>query len=227
MRILPVLLTLVFLLNESTLHADFFAASTFDNDADGWLAVELPSPTTGPPYTILNTQNPSWVALGGNPTGYIENSLNTNSTLYWSAPSKFLGDLSSAYGYRLSFDLFDTPSNNQFDQEDVILIGGGRVLVFDNVVNPSANCTNYAISLSESGWSVNNFNGQAATQADMQSVLSNLQAIYIRGEYQLGNDTRGLDNVIITAVPEPSSILLSALFFTAVSHARFRRRNLI
>jgi hypothetical protein len=187
----------------STAQGGVPALSTFDADQDGWLVVELPYPTAGPPYSVLNTQIPTWVATGGNPGGFIQNSTaqsHANSVVYWGAPGKFLGDVSAAYGGSLSFDLFDTPATNQFNQEDLILTGGGKTVVFDTS-NPGPTWTHYSVGLTQVGWRLNNLSGAAASQADMLTVLGNLTSLYIRGEFQLGNDTRGIDNVALRPKP--------------------------
>src|SRR5262249_46260192 len=139
-----------------------------------------------------------------------DGSLPIGNTQYWSAPSKFLGDQGTSYGGSLSFDLFNTPSNNQFDEEDLVLVGRGLTLVFDTPSNPTPNWTHYSVGLLETGWKVDGLAGPAATQAQMQNALSALTALYIRGEFQLGPDSEGLDNVRLTpsAVPEPTGRIL-------------------
>jgi hypothetical protein len=57
------------------------------------------------------------------------------------------------------------------------------------------------VNIGKTGWKVDNLSGAEATQTDMLTVLSNLNTIYIRGEYQLGVDTRGIDNVVLTTAP--------------------------
>ena len=214
-----------------TAEANIIASSTFNANSDGWLGVDLTYPTSGPPYSVLNTQVPDYNATGGNPGGYIQNSLDTPypATFYWSAPSKFLGDVSGAYGGTLSFDLFDNPINNPYNQEDIILTGGGKTVVFALTSNPGVNWTPYSISLSEINWKLNTLTGSAATQADMLTVLGNLSSLYIRGEYQIAADTRGLDNVILNgtaAVPEPSSLSLALLGLSLIPMvAVYRRRS--
>ena len=182
-------------------HAGVVASSTFDTDSDGWGAVGLPYPTVGPPYTVIQPSLPTYVVAGGNPGGYLENTDNLNSTVYWVAPAKFLGNVSSVYGGTLAFDLFDAPNDRPLDQEDIIRIGGGKTVVYDTAYNPSADWTHYLVNIGKTGWKVDNLSGAEATQTDMLTVLSNLNTIYIRGEYQLGVDTRGIDNVVLTTAP--------------------------
>ena len=51
---------------------------------------------------------------------------------YWRAPGKVLGYQLEAYGGSLAFDVGNAGSGNgPFDQEDIILVGGGITLVYD------------------------------------------------------------------------------------------------
>ena len=55
------------------------------------------------------------------------------------------------------------------------------------------------------------FYGPAATAADFATVLDSVTILRIRGEYYNGvTETTGLDNVVLTAVPEPETWALMA-----------------
>lgn len=171
--------------------------STFDAGPDGW-AVGGDATSTAPTYS----------AAGGNPTGYIRaNDTVSGGTWYFIAPAKFLGNAAAAYGQNLSFDLTQqiTGGPDPFNNSDVLLTGAGISLAFDTPVNPAYYplWTSYAVPLRASaGWRVTNLTGAPATEAQMQAVLANLTALRIRGEYQTGADTGGLDNVVLrTALP--------------------------
>jgi hypothetical protein len=103
--------------------------------------------------------------------------------MYWYAPSKFLGNQGAAYGGSLSFDLAQNSTDSQFDQEDEILVGADITLVFNTLSNPGTSFTHYDVGLTEAGWKRNSLSGAAASQADMQAVLSSLTDLYIRAEY--------------------------------------------
>ena len=61
-------------------------------------------------------------AAGGNPGGFIRGVDSVvGGVWFFSAPSKFLGDDSAAYGQHLSFDLRMRGSGPLFDDSDVIL----------------------------------------------------------------------------------------------------------
>jgi hypothetical protein len=82
---------------------------------------------------------------------------------------------------------------------DIILVGGGLTIMADVGSNPpvsSSTWTSYAIGLDEtSGWHIGNLQGSAPSLEEFLTVLGDLQAIYIRGEYYSGTDTAKLDNV--------------------------------
>jgi laminin B (domain IV) len=178
--------------------ASTFAQSTFDADRDGWLVKDLPWPNPGAPPVELQTFTPTQQPTGGNPGGRLTFSDPTANTWYWFAPAKFLGNKLGAYGGTLSFDLVVTGTGTPYDQEDVILVGGGLTLVFTLPAQPGTSFTSYHLGLTETGWRRDTRSGVPATQADMAAALSSLTAIYIRGEYRLSTDDAGqLDNVVL------------------------------
>ena len=67
--------------------------------------------------------------------------------------------------------------------------------------------------------------GAAATDAQILAVLSDLDSLWIRGEYQNGSDYGRLDNVVmgLNAVPLPASALLLAGAFAGMGALRRRR----
>jgi len=177
------------------------ASSTFDTGDDGWTVVNDAYP-------------PVYYAQGGNPGGYISaTDKMQGSYWYWRAPSKFYGNVSAAYGKALTFDLKQSSTASQADQDDVILVGSGLTLVYNTSYNPGTNWTAYSVLLSETvGW-VNKATGQTATQSELQSVLAYLSDLQIRGEFVVGADTGSLDNVILggqsnqnpTPTPSPNT----------------------
>jgi hypothetical protein len=181
----------------SVSHAQL-VESTFATDADGWLSVTLPYPSAIPP-TIVATFFPVWNAdLGGYISLIDPDGTTTGNTEYWQAPAKFLGAQSVAYGGTLSFDLANPPGFGLFDQEDIILLGGGLTLVYDLGTPPGGNFVHYSIPMSEGGWTRDGLAGPAATQTEFLTALSNITQIFIRAEFQLGEDTEYLDNVVLS-----------------------------
>lgn len=189
-------------------HAAVLVSSNFDNPVDGvdgWTVMGDGSP-------------PAYFAAGGNPGGYISTTdQGTGGVVYWSAPAKFLGDKSAAFGGRLTFELQQSTTDSQFTittaNPVVRLIGNGVVL---NLLGtgPGTSFTPYSADLSASGGWISG--GVAASDAQIQNALANLTAVQIRAEFAfIVGDVNGLDNVAIhsadAAIPEPSTIGLCGL----------------
>ena len=165
------------------------AESTFDADDEGWTAV--------------GTVELSHEAQSGHPGGCVAGT-DTWGWSYpgWQAPPKFLGDLSPAYGGTLDFEQTELVVPGQYDSQDVVLVGGGLKLVFGASYDPRPGWTSYSVPLHESAdWRRNSVDGPPATREDLLTVLSDLKALRIRGDYPDGWDECGLDNVVLTSGP--------------------------
>ena len=117
-----------------------FAHSTFESGDDAWRL-------TGD----ANTQ-PDLLTSGGNPGGHICGTDQVGGSIwYFVAPQKFLGDASSIYGKRLTFDLKQDSIFNQIRGRDVVLNGGGLSIVYNMRSPPGTDWTPYSIALEEAG----------------------------------------------------------------------------
>ncbi|MEO6038323.1 MAG: gliding motility-associated C-terminal domain-containing protein, partial [Saprospiraceae bacterium] len=96
----------------------------------------------------------------------------------------------------------DTSNQQQYGgKPDVIIIGSGIQLIYDNAKNPGLTWTHYNILLKEdAGWRLNNLNGPVPTQAQFRSALANVTSLRIRGEYRTQEDEGGLDNVVLESL---------------------------
>ncbi len=163
--------------------------STFSGGDEAWRVVGDAEGGTGVP---------EWSETGGNPGGSLSADDDVRGGVwYWQASTKFYGDLSNAYGKKLRFDLKQTSAMSaQFNDRDVILSGGGTTIWLDRLSNPGAGWTSYAVILdtSETWWRAD---GSPATETDIRTVLGSLDDLRIRGEYESGVDTGGLDNVAL------------------------------
>ncbi|MBL8210780.1 MAG: PEP-CTERM sorting domain-containing protein [Bryobacterales bacterium] len=211
------------LLSLFTAHAGAASiVSDFDNAGnglDGWTVI-------GDPVGGAAT----YQATGGNPGGFAQVSDNgAGAVIYWAAPSKFHGNLSSYLGGTLRFDMSQSPLANLFlaTLGDIQLVSPGLTLVtevFSNANLPTLAFQTETVSLSTStAWRVGTTGGALATASDLQTVLGNVTGILIRGEISLLIDTNGLDNVVLEQnVPEPST---AALLLAGLAAAfAFRKR---
>eukprot|EP00977_Amphora_coffeiformis_P008080 scaffold1808_cov158-Amphora_coffeaeformis.AAC.4 len=170
--------------------------SDFENGDEGW--------------TVLGDAqgglvDPTYSSVDGNPGGYIFAVDDVSGGVWrFQAPSKFQGDFSAAYGLTLSFDLFQNATTDQFSSRDVIIQGGDSLIWYDTPNNPGTTWTSYSIPLTvEAGWQLND--NELATEDEIQTVLSSIEDIQIRGEFLSGPDRGGLDNVILEAFCVPTS----------------------
>lgn len=198
-------------------YAAIAAQSDFSLNADDWVLI-------GDSIAA----NPIHFATGGNPDGFIRGTDQTvGGVWYWQAPAKFLGDKSLSFGETLSFDLRMRGSGPLFNSPDVSLSGGGLTLHLDlSPVPQDLAWTTYTVTLDQSdGWRVATLTGSIATEIDFRQVLGNVSSLRIRGEYITGPDNGDLDNVIMTAVPEPDTYALFGLGLGIVAWGIRRRRT--
>jgi hypothetical protein len=208
------------------LPSTFAVVSTFASDSEGWKVVDY---TSGGPYThpldILANPAP-YFNIGGNPNGNILWLDETPNIFYFDAPNKFLGDMSSAAGTNLTFDLLSDYDTWTIDPLVILVGDGGTTLVYPEVIAPTPNTwTHYAIPLIAANWRVGNNSGSSPTQTMFDSVLGSIEALRIIGETnELISETTHLDNVDM--IPEPSAlILLCAGVFTLCAYVWRRRKS--
>ena len=200
--------------------------SDFSSGGEGWQVVSFENLTTDN-FSIKATSSPTFHASGGNPGGYISTTDQDNGDLTFSAPAKFLGNVSGATG--LSYDLIYPDGAINYQPTDVILTGNGETLLWksnpDIVPGPSWTGVNLDF-LPSTEWHVGTSNGALATATDFDNVLGNLSGLFIRGEFTTGLvESPGLDNVRLSGVsapvPEPSTLTMMVL--AGVTVAMFRR----
>ena len=187
--------------------------SNFNTGDEGWQVVSFENLTTDK-FSIAATYIPTFNPAGGNPGGYISTTDQDDGDFTFSAPGKFLGNVSEATG--LSYDLIYPVGASNYQPTDVILMGNGETLLWksnpDIVPGPSWTSVNLDFFPSID-WHVETSSGALATGADFANVLGNLSGLFIRGEYTTGLvETPGLDNVRLAGVsapiPEPASGIL-------------------
>lgn len=180
----------------------FFIASTFDSDFDGW--------TANRPSEV------SWQSSGGNPGGYLRHVDDSALPTDIFAPSKFLGDWSSAKDIgSISFDhrIFQTGVLNAILPYEIGISGGANSAILN--FTPATGATDWVTltaPLTESEWSVT---------GSWDDLLSSVDQLRIKMEYvsSVGSsfDINGIDNIVLNgnvgnaAVPEPATMSLLSL----------------
>jgi hypothetical protein len=187
------------------------AASNFDSGMEGWQVVDVNFAESVNPPSVSAAYLGAWHLGGGNPDGYLEQPSDPNPLWQWfSAPAWYLGDMSAAYGGAISFDLRDSADGQAAEVlPAVVLVGGGKSL-FHDATWPVDDWTHYQIPLTASGWYLDMNPAQAASEADLSAALGDLEALYLNADWSTIQNSVGLDNVRVTAVPEPSGLLLVA-----------------
>jgi hypothetical protein len=180
------------------------AASTFDDGAEGWTAVDLvdrasePDPDWRDPLATLSIEH---VATGGvEDSGYVERTDTTGSAFFFEAPSAFLGDRSAVARGRLTFQLRSTDANYRKDSA-VVLVGADSVVAteFDA---PETDWTGYEVALDAGAreFRAGSLGGSTVDQERVRSVLGDLRALRISGEHGAQvEETVGLDEVALHA----------------------------
>ncbi len=154
---------------------------SFDTDSQGW-------------YVSKEAEG-GYSRTGGYPGGYIYGSDSSPRAWYFVAPERFIHEVQHGYGKTLRFDLEQSATDAQFDAADIILTDSITTITFNTAYNPDTTWTAYSIDLDElAGWQKGSLK---ATKEDIQLVLQNLSGFRIRGEYRVGPDRGGLDNVSI------------------------------
>jgi hypothetical protein len=178
---------------------------SFDTNDEDWTFTSFAGPSLND-FSVQSTGAVNYNASGGNTGGYISKTDPDNGDFYFIAPSAFLGNKSGAT--TLSYDIIYNGTVD-YQTHDVILVGTTKKLIYranPNIV-PNANWSSITVSLSPASTWLNGIGGPAASATAFSDVLSNLQGIYIKGEYTNGvTETAGLDNVRFDPVPEPASI---------------------
>ena len=175
------------------LHVPVLVEETFEGGDTGWIVVG---------DAQRESDKPTYKTEGGNPGAYmsaVDNAV--GGVWFWSAPEPFRRQLTSTWKEKgslrsvLMFDLKQSDITEPFDDKDVILGSGDLELHFFHDLDPGTDWTNYRVPLSpDKGW-INGATGEPATREEMTKVISQLEKLWIRGEFRTGEDTGGIDNI--------------------------------
>ena len=171
------------------------------------------------------TTSISHAASGGNPGGYARNSDQGPSAGDILAPLSWLGDLSGYEGGQLSWDfrLFSPGVNDgrPFGPTMATLIGPGGTAVFTSATVPTVAAGWYAASvpMQATNWTVTG-GTWAGVLANVTEFKLQIEAVFSTG---FPGEVTGIDNVMLSPVPEPGTSALVLAGLLAV--ARVARRQ--
>jgi gliding motility-associated-like protein len=180
-------------------YAEAQITSTFTSNAEAWTTPNDADGTIG------------YSATGGNPGGFVFGTpfvINLGAgSLYapfdFVAPASYLGNRSAYYNGTLRYDIqvSSTGTPNQYPEVTIANSTGITLYYFPTISNQPAaapSWTTFSVTLNNAlgYWkTTNSATGAAATEAQVQSVLTNLASLQIRGLYRDANVTCRLDNV--------------------------------
>lgn len=196
--------------------------SSFDANDEGWTVTSFNNPNAND-FGVMSTSGVTFNATGGNGGGYVSKLDPDTGDFYFIAPTQFLGNRSGST--TLLYDLIYNGTAD-YQTHDVVLVGTAKRLIYraNPDIVPGANWATFTVSLSPASTWLNGIGGPAATATDFAEVLSNLQGLYIKGEYTSGVvETTGLDNVRLEPVPEPASIAAVGVGLLALLRRRKRK----
>ncbi len=157
---------------------------------DGWTVFDNYSSTTA-----------DFNATGGNPNGYISDFDDGPGIWWFVAPAQFMGNFSTYLGETLFVDRNQDLVVNAESIDGVIIDGGGTSLHHSLPAPSVGSWETHSVVLDTSAtWTVGSSEGPAATPADFTTVLTSVTMLRIRGDYNTGYETTGLDNVVLTPV---------------------------
>jgi len=194
--ICSIILVLIYGLYFLRWFANPMVEETIESGDTGWLVIGDAQRESNKP-----THRPE----GGNPGAHmmaVDDAV--GGVWYWAAPEEFLQTLTSAWATqgtldaKLSFDLKQSIQGNPnpFDSSDIILSNGKTEVYFMHARQPGSDWTSFRVPLDPSKWR-HSETDEAVSEEEMNAVLSQLNKLWIRGEFHTGKDNGGIDNVSI------------------------------
>ncbi|XP_071954463.1 laminin subunit alpha-like [Antedon mediterranea] len=144
-------------------------------------------------WNVTNIRDPQ-ISLAGNQINvYIEgSSINPQSTVYWVAPSEYLGDKIGSYGGKLRYrvensieavrgDASGAQPALQLIRADVILSGNGLNLMYNNIQRPVETGELVEVDLLETSFRA--FSGATVSRQTLMTVLADISSLQIQAQY--------------------------------------------
>lgn len=197
--------------------------STFDSGADGW-SVNSDEPAAG-------VAGFGWTAHDGNPGGSVQ-ARDTGLGGWWFvAPAAWVGDWSGYLGGGISFDVFATPGTSTTPNPPVpavvlVLADGGNLRAVTGAGAVQGQWVAAEIELTADNFTLTN-----SSYSTFAEALAHVSGFVIPGDFVFQQqDVTRLDNVRVSAVPEPATWALAlggliAALWSRRSHRRMSARR--
>lgn len=173
--------------------------SSFDSSSEGW-TVETHANPAGT-FAFIQVFAPDYFPAGGAPNGCISEVDPDNNWSFFRAPASWSGDRSVFSGGWLRYST-RTNVNNFPDGRLVILVGDNGEHISCDLGVPDINTwTHRQIRLNAGSWYAGtDAAGTQATQAQIDNVLADLEALFIGLEFgsDLAEEVVALDNVSLS-----------------------------
>lgn len=182
-------------------------SSDFTANAEAWTVTTF-TDNGAPNFAVPQAAGfiPTFVAVGGDPDGFIRIADPDDGWTYFIAPAAYRGDQSDKLDGTLSFSLQHSGGTLVGNPPHAVLKSGSLVLVADAGGPPALtpNWTRYTIDMVAANWHVGTLAGAVATDAELLSSLSALDGLFLSAEFITPVvETTGLDSVSLVAAPVP------------------------
>ncbi len=172
--------------------------SGFDASLEGWTKV------------VEQTTSIEYAATGGNPGGYVRNTDRGPSAGDILAPAAWLGDLSAYNGGLLSWDfrIFSLgPNDGRIYPSSATLSGPGGTATFiaSTVPTVAAGWFPNSVPMLAENWTVTG-GSWVDVLANVTEFKLQIEAVFTTAAFP--GEVTGIDNVTLSPVPEPASLLL-------------------
>ncbi|MFA7330787.1 MAG: laminin B domain-containing protein [Candidatus Delongbacteria bacterium] len=177
---------------------------SFDTDPQGWVVADLD--TAGPYYPPLAQYSLSHSTAGGCVGGHVQRADPSSNSYAFSLPVEQLPENQDWSGGRLTFCLRSTHSN-WTSESFVIVVGGNGTVLRAPIPLPSPAWSSYDLALEPQNFIL--MNGAQPDAATFQSVLGQVEALFIMAEYGAAvQETTGLDEVRLRPACQPVDVPL-------------------